>query len=122
MVARCIFAKVDAAGVTHEFPMHISSLPQSLIHEEVEEWYDPHVARIIQQLDAFTDNGSDLDLVNIERVFLKLTMVDNSDGQGLFALPRPLALKKAVVNVDTASECFKYALLSILHNDEVSSH
>ena len=122
MIARCRYAKVDDEGVVSEFPIFHPSLAQSMIDEGGEAWYESHTARIMQQIETFANRGSDLDLICIERVTLKLNLVDNSDGQGLFPLPRPLAVKQAVVNVDAASECFKYALLSILHYNDVSRH
>ena len=42
------------------------------------------------------------------------------DGQGVFTLPPELAKKRqAIVNVNTTGECFKYALLSVLHYNDV---
>ena len=38
----------------------------------------------------------------------------------MFVLPPQIAKTRSIVNVDVASECFKYALLSVLHYNDVS--
>ncbi|MEL7307754.1 MAG: hypothetical protein AAGK05_07680, partial [Pseudomonadota bacterium] len=66
--------------------------------------------------------SSNIEFDCIERVYVKFILRENTGGQGVFTLPPKLAKKRqAIVNVDAASECFKYALLSILHYDDVSS-
>ena len=65
--------------------------------------------------------SSNIEFDCIERVYVKFIIRDNTGGQGVFTLPPRLAKKRqAIVNVDATSECFKYALLSVLHYDDVS--
>ena len=123
MVARARFFQLNDKGERVEetflfFPSH----PQNVMDGDGEEWYGSHSRRIIELLDTVTQNSSNLEFDCIERVYIKLILRDNVDGQGIFTLP-PLLNKKrhAIVNVDAPSECFKYALLSVLHYNDVSN-
>ena len=50
-------------------------------------------------------------------------MLQNHVGNGgCFKLSKALLDKKAVINVDCQKQCFKYAILSILHYDEIDDH
>ena len=122
MVARARFFQLNDAGerVAESF-LFFPSHAQSFIHDG-EEWYTSHSNRIIERLDTVLRNSSDLDFDSIERVYVKLIIRENVDGQGIFQLPPTLANKRqAIVNVDATSECFKFALLSILHYNDVSN-
>lgn len=118
MIARGRFFKMDEAGrIIEEVYLYYPSYEQELI---TAEWYEKHSRRIINALETMNHNSSNLTFDCIERVYLKLTMSDNINGQGVFALPPKLAQKKgAIVNVNSQSKCFKYALLSILHFNDV---
>ena len=122
MVARARFFQLNDAGerVAESF-LFFPSHAQSFIHDG-EEWYTSHSNRIIERLDTVLRNSSDLDFDSIERVYVKLIIRENVDGQGIFQLPPTLENKRqAIVNVDATSECFKFALLSILHYNDVSN-
>ena len=65
------------------------------------------------------ENDSGLVFDGVECVILKLNVLENLDGAGFFKLPPKLSASKSVINVDCERACFKYAVLSILHYDDV---
>ena len=121
MVARARFFQLNDAGErTAETFLFFPSYAQSNVLDG-EEWYASHSNRIIELLDTVLRNSSNIEFDCIERVYVKLIIRENVDGQGVFQLPPSLAKKRqAIVNVDATSECFKFALLSILHYNDVS--
>ena len=124
MVARARFFQLNDAGErVGETFLFFPSNAQSFIDSDGEEWYGAHANRIIQHLDVVLHQSSNLEFDCIERVYVKLILRDNANGHGVFILPPKLAKKRqAIVNVDATGECLKYALLSILHYDDVSNH
>ena len=123
MVARARFFQLNDAGerVAETF-LFFPSYAQSFIDSDGKEWFTSHSNRIIQLLDVVLRQSSNIEFDCIERVYVKLIIRKNAGGQGVFTLPPKLAKKRqAIVNVDATSECFKYALLSILHYDDVSA-
>ena len=123
MVARCRYFRVNDAGKrVEELFLYFSSPPHSYIDDGGEEWYNSHSGRIIERADTVNRNSSNIEFDSIERVYVKLVLHENANGQGIFTLPPKLAKKRQViVNVNTPSKCFKYALLSILHYNDVAS-
>jgi hypothetical protein len=123
MVARVRYFKVDEIGRrTEEIFLFFTSPPQELVVGDGQEWYALHSRTIIELLESMNRNSSNLEFDSIERVYVKLTLTDNANGQGIVTLPPKLAKKRAcIVNVNSPSECFKYALLSILHYNDVPS-
>ena len=121
MVLRARYFKVNDRGERlEELFLFFPSLPQNTIGEDGEEWYTSHSTRIIELMNTMNRNSSNIEFDSIERVYIKLVLRDNVNGQGVFTLPPKLAKKRqAVVNVNTPSECFKYALLSVLHYADV---
>ena len=121
MVARVRYFKLNEAGRRgSEFFLFFPSLPMNLLDLEGEEWFETHSHRIIQLIEEMNRGASNIEFDSIERVFLKFTREGNAGGHGMFPLPPALAKKRqTIVNVDTTSECFKFALLSILHYNDV---
>ena len=92
------------------------------VDSDGEHWYSSHSHRMIELIETMNRNASSIEFDSIERVYIKFILRDNVDGQGIFTLPPLLAKKRqTIVNVNTTSECFKYALLSILHYNDVPS-
>lgn len=100
---------------------YLSSLPANFIHN-FHEWYVEHVKGILKNLENFTKQDSDLEFDGIEALDIKFNLLPNLSGRGVFNLPPKLKRMQAVINVQTTKDCFKYALLSILHYDEVDSN
>ena len=123
MIARVRYFRVNDMGEpTEELFLYFSSPPPTTMDNGGEEWYNSHSRRIIELIDTMNRNSSNIEFDSIERVYIKLVLHDNVSGQGVFTLPPKLAKKRQViVNVNTVSECFKYALLSILHYNDVAS-
>ena len=121
MVSRTRYFRLNDQGQRiEELFFYFPSLPSSLVDGDGERWYDSHSRRIIEQIETMNRNSSNIEFDSIERVYVKLILRDNVNGQGVFALPPLLGNKRqAIVNVNTPSECFKYALLSVLHYNDV---
>ena len=123
MIARARCFKVDEAGIpVEEVFLHFPSFAMDYVDGNGgEEWFANHSTRIKQLLDTFTHNGSKVIFDCIERLYIKFNLMENANGQGMFQLPAKLRKKRrSIINVDAESQCFKYALLSILHYDEVA--
>ena len=121
MIARVRTLKLNNTGqVEKEVFLYFASHSATIVDNDYEAWYNSHSTRIIEALDEFSRQSSDLQIDCIERVYVKLNLANNANGQGLFTLPPKIAKTKSIVNVNTASECFKYALLSVLHYNDVS--
>ena len=89
---------------------------------DVSSWLEQHVTTLNARIETFNERDSDLQFVGIVMGKIKVTLLQNFGGSGLFPLPKSLLAKKAIINVDTPTECFKYAVLSILHYHEISGH
>ena len=100
---------------------YLSSLPADFVHN-FQHWYNRHTRGIIKNLETFAERDSDLQFESIEALDIKLNLLTNLSGRSFFKLPEKLNNMKAVVNVDCEDSCFKYALLSILHYEDVKEH
>ena len=124
MIARARFFHINDQGErTAETFLFFPSMSQSYVDNSGEEWYSAHSRRIIELLDSVTQKSSNIEFDSIERVYIKLLLRDNVNGQGVFPLPPELVKKnrrQSIVNVNTNGECFKYALLSVLHYNDVA--
>ena len=121
----CVRAiKVNGAGeTTHEDKPIFSARALSLIESDI----DDVVANLLSKVEAFIRNGSNWvvdDVLYFDLRITKFHSAPNVRGHGAFPLPQRLAQKHAVVNVDNlgAADCFKYAILSVLHYDDVPIH
>ena len=121
MTAQAKFIRVDNEGRRlDETLLFFQSPPLSYVNGDGETWYDSHSRAIIETMDNFQRRSSNLEFDSIERVEIKMILRENVDGQGIFPLPPNLSKKRAaIINVDSLSKCFNFALLSILHYNEV---
>ena len=122
MVLRAYFVKKNRATgeVLRRDVLHVSSLPGNIIHD-FEHWYRSHTLGILNNIESLNKRDSDLEFEGIESLLIKVNLGNNLSGQSFFQLPDKLKRKQAVINVDTKTDCFKYALLSILHYDDITS-
>ena len=120
LVLRAWFVKEDPVTgfVERRMLFYISSHSASLIHN-FQAWYTSHSTAIMSNLNNFTNRASSFYLDRIEALEVKFSLLENQDGQGYFKLPDELRRKNAVINIDSNTACFKYALLSILHYDDI---
>ena len=90
---------------------------------DLNAWYDSHVERIDSTLNKFLNvDGSDWQIECLNFVLLKVSLSENVSGQGAFQLPEKLKKMRAVVNVNCERDCFLYAVVSMLHYDDLSQH
>ena len=84
------------------------------------DWYENHIERIACTLNkCLNTEGSDWQLEGLKFVLLKVSLSENLSGSGSFKTPAKLAKMRAVVNVNCEEKCFLYAVLSILHYDDI---
>ena len=123
---RCVlvalFKRVDAktGDTIKEDNIYLSSLPADII-EDLDSWFERHVQAIITNFNNYQGLGSDLIFVSVNKLIFKLSLSKNQRGKGSFKMPAKLANMKAVINVDCKEACFKYAILSILHYNDVKN-
>ena len=120
MVLKAWFVKVNhvtSEVLRHEL-IHMSPLPTVTIHD-FQQWYKRYCLAIINTFENFTKQDSDLEFDGIEGLDIKFSLIKNMSGRGFFQLPEALNRMKAVINIDTQKDCFKYAILSMLHYEDV---
>ena len=122
LVLKAWFEKINPATghVLSREMIYLSSSSADYIND-FHEWYHYHVRGIMLQLDTFTKRDSGLQFESIESLMVYFSLTENQAGGAHFPLPDDLKRKKAVVNVDVSNCCFNYALLSILHYNDVNS-
>lgn len=75
---------------------------------------------IVRKVDEVLIEGSGFTLNRIEHLRVQIFKYEPLCGSGDIKLPKKLRNKRAVVNLkNTYDECFKWAILSALHHDEV---
>src|SRR5277367_2215965 len=78
--------------------------------------------KLDSSIEKYTTNGSNWVVAGIENIALRLVKYRLLRGgaAGTFQLPRELAKKKCVLNIDSQNnECFKYAIIAALHHAEI---
>ena len=124
MYARVRLVQIDAeTGLVVD--RRVASFP-SLSTEHVvdfSEWYERHVGRMMRNIEKYTSvEGSNWSIEGLDDVLIKISLSENVVGRGVFKLPANLKKRMAVVNVDCDHSCFKYAVLSMLHYNDVKDH
>ena len=114
--------KVDARGDITNRDTAVFTIPAVALRE-VE--MIPVVDQINSKLGAFIRNGSGWIVEGVDFFKFHVTRfhsVPRLRGHGtVFQLPKRLVNKKAIVNVkNTGSDCFRYALLSVLHYNDIT--
>ena len=118
---RVNFIKFDyeSGAVVDRMSSYLPSQNSSQI-VDLNEWYESHIRSFHATLNKFTaSDGSAWVVENVEHVIFKVTLSPNLNGCGKFNLPKSLEKLKAVINVECPSSCFKYAILSVLHYNEI---
>ena len=89
----------------------------------VNEWYESNITQFSNTLQKYLNvEGSEWIIDGLNFVLLKVSLSQNVVARGAFKLPEKLQKMHAVINVDTDRACFKYAVLSVLHYDDVKKH
>ena len=87
---------------------------------DLQEWYESHIGGFQTTFNKFlTKDGSEWQFDDVDYVLFATNLSFSFSGRGGFQLPSALAKKHAVINVDCDFACFKYALLSVLHFNDV---
>ena len=123
LVLKAWFVKRNPATleVLQREVFYLSSLPADFIHD-FHQWYTRHILGIIKNLENFTKQDSNLEFDSVEALDIKFNLLRNLSGRCFFQLPDNLKNMKAVINVEVKKECFKYALLSILHYNDLTKN
>ena len=122
LVLRAWFIKRNPATmeVLRREMLYLSSLSAEFIHD-FQHWYERHMAGIINNLETLCKRDSDLEFDKVEALDIKFNILRNLSGRAYFQLPDKLKRMQAVVNVQAPKDCFKYALLSVLHYKDFDS-
>ena len=117
------YVKIDyqTGQVVERLEFHIPSSSATDVID-CQSWLDFHVQGLKMNVDKFNERDSGLTLEGVESALIKITLLENYCGRGSFTLPQKLKNKMAVINVDCDSQCFKYAVLSILHYNDVTQN
>ena len=123
LVLRAWYLKVNPATgeILRRELFYLSSYPAGYIYD-FQQWFDHHVSGIAKNLHAFNDRDSDLVFDGVEALDIKFSLIKNLNAQSYFQLPANLQRMNAVINVDAKEACFKYALLSMLHYNDIKKH
>ena len=87
---------------------------------DLEEWLQRHINCINQSIDMFNQRDSGLEFDKVLDFDFKVMLAENRKGMGHFTLPQNLKNKNAVINVESKTHCFKYAVLSMLHYNDIA--
>ena len=117
---RVVFVRIDSktGRVVERMMAYLPSQDSQQI-VDLMEWMEEHIQHFQSTLEKFTTNGSAWVIEDVDHVHFKLNLSLNYCGRGSFKLPQDLIKRHAVVNVDCSEACFKYAILSILHYNEI---
>ena len=120
LVMKAWFVKRDPATleVLRRDMFYLASLRADLIHD-FQHWYQRHISGIINNFNNLSKRDSDLEFDGIESLIMKFNLGRNLSGRAFFQLPDKLKGMQAVVNVHSKADCFEYALLSILHYNDL---
>lgn len=81
------------------------------------------VEKIKENMAKYMREGSGWTFGHIEKLEIHLNKFKPLKGSSYIALPKPLAQKKAIINVqNTDQECLRWAILSALHHEEVDKN
>lgn len=103
----------------------ICSFPSHVTEQVVDfdDWYERHVQRAVRNITKYTSvEGSAWEIEGLNHVLIKISLSESVSGGSHFKLPSKLLNMKAVVNVDCDHSCFKYAVLSVLHYNEIKNN
>ena len=90
---------------------------------DLNAWYESHITSFTNTLQKYTNvEGSEWMVDGLKHVQFKVTLSENMRGRGVFKLPAALVKTRAVINVNCDRACFKYAVLSVLHYNDVKKH
>ena len=121
-VQACLHITVGKATDERQAHFHIPAI-QVQLHK-----LDDEINEMQKRLEDFTEKGSGWRLIRVDELewrFVQFNsipfLVGHSRG---FTLPPRLFSKRAVINVNDApdGECFRYAILSALHYDDIDAH
>lgn len=117
---------VDDNGDQHdvEEKLYISCGAHVINREtDLHDWYTDFISAPIQaKFDEFEINGSGWTLAGIEGLIIYNNRYQMLRGSSYMQLSSYIARKKAIINVKNVNdnECFKWAVLSALHANEVT--
>ena len=120
-ILRLSVVKVDAEGnVTISDKQTFALCALAMTENDI----DRVVSGLLQQVEAYVRNGSNWVIDDVDYFDLRITKFHSAPhvrGHGIFPLSQRLTRKQAVINVDNLGgrDCFKYAVLSVLHSNEI---
>ncbi|XP_022794378.1 uncharacterized protein LOC111333124 [Stylophora pistillata] len=117
-VLRCYMEKVNIATGESTLQHAIFHSSQKIIFEETdrEEVYQKCVEKILESLATFTRNGSGWVVSSVDGLDLHTVKYNPLKGSSYIPLPKHLADKKAIINMQNKDEeCFKWCVTRALN-------
>ena len=111
---------VRADGSDDFFLAHFTSFASEYVFD-FDTWFTSHLQKLMSHLETFNKKGSNWLFDQVMNVEVNMALVPIAGGGGpRFVLPKKLQDSHAIVNVqNTDNKCFLYAVLTILHYEEV---
>ena len=107
---------------------HIQTQNAVLNSDKVTELYDQSLALIQKKVETFTNTASGLEVDHCITLYLNIAKYEPLKGSSYIPLPKPLADKKAIINVKNKdNKCLLHAINSAInpastHVDRLSSY
>ena len=85
--------------------------------------YNEMIQKILETFATYNNRGSGWIFSRVIELTLKTDDLGMIKGSNYIELPKKLSSKKAIINVQNEdNECFKYAVLSAIHYDDIDNH
>ena len=119
IIITCIMKTPD----DRKYSMHIRDHTMTVISQhDFEMYYQEFTHRMNNRMNSYQTHGSGQVLINIPYVQIEQYTFNALRGGQFIETPKNLALKHAIVNVDTGlnNDCLQYAILAGLKYDKVN--
>ena len=112
--------KRSGEGIIEVEPHFNSSVQRITSPRDVASAYNEMSQKVQESFATYNNQGSGWIFSKVMELLLKTDSIPSISGSSFIELPKCLASKKAIINVQNEdNECFKYAVLSALHYDDI---
>ena len=116
-------ANVEEGEREEEIPNFNSEVERVMEDTDLDELYDKMMRECLEKMDKFQKKGSGWRFEEVVSININVDPFNPMRAGSYFTLPRKLALKKAIINVQNEdNECFKWAVTSAVFKREKKPH
>ena len=103
---------------------HFNSTAQRITSvSDITTVYNEMIQKILESFATYNNQGSGWIFARVIELSLKTDDLTILNGSNYIELPKTLSSKKAIINVQNEdNECFKYAVLSAIHYDDIDKN